>query len=406
MASNPQAQGGVPLTIVGFDFRVAGARWRSRLVSKLDDDDALGRQLMNAGLAQGLAVLQTCNRNEWIASAERPEWCGEILRAQLIRRLREKSPETNVPAPYVLCGEEAARHVLRMSAGLESFVVGERQIAGQLSCALGVALKQQRSDAILKGLASFAGRAAREAARFPVGEPGLRGVHDLAIRYLTQRHDPQSPWQVLVLGYGDIGRRVVDGLRARTVWQVKVVNRSLRPNAKEELRPLAALPELLAESDALIIASGAASPLFGREHILPRSPARPLVVIDIGIPIQSTPETAQVPEVLRLDLDGLQGAVTGGERDTPAFRALDAALGELLAEFVRFCREREVVTILRTTQSMHEEMVRERIPQAIAEELPELSLEQRERLAFRLRGLLRDYTNAVIDSIHQTAETK
>lgn len=391
----------VPLVVVGYDFRVAGAQWRARLVHGPEEDDRLAEKLLAAGMARGLVVLGTCNRQEWLAASDNPPWCAEALRAYVMRRLREASGVKEVPEPYVYTSEAAVRHVLQTAAGLESFVLGERQIAGQLQCAFRVAQKRDHSDVILHGLAHAAGRVAKEAARAGLGSPDLRGVHDLALRHLMRDLPSEAACTLVVLGYGDIGKRVVDSARARTRWQVRIVNRTHRPG--KEVLPLEALPALLAEADALIVATGAPTPVLTRERIPPRG-ERVLPIVDIGIPAQGEAELAERSDLRYLDLDGLQRAEGCVDQRQTEGEALRPLIEGQLAEYVRFCRERAVVPVLHTAQTQHERMIRERIPRLLEEELPDVPPEQRERLAFRLRGLVRDYTNAMIDAIHQQAE--
>ena len=78
----------VPLVVAGCDFRVASATWRNRLLLDGDQRAELTRALGEACDAQGLVVLETCNRVEWIVASKSPRWAGELLRAQMVDRSR------------------------------------------------------------------------------------------------------------------------------------------------------------------------------------------------------------------------------------------------------------------------------------------------------------------------------
>ncbi len=402
MATNGQIN--IPLAVVGYDFRRASAGWRARLILKTDEQEELARRLDQGGMLNGLAVLNTCNRNEWIASTETPDWTAQILRAQMIRILQERSGQEKVPEPYTFVGSAAARHLLHVTAGLESFVIGERQIATQVHCAFNVARQFKRSSVILNGLGSVCGRATRDTKHIQLADLSLRGVHDAAVRYLSQKLDPQSSAAVLIVGYGAIGRQVAQSLRVRTKWALTVANRSINPLARDAIEPLDRLPELLARADAVVVCSGAFEPLITPAMIAARPSDHPLEVVDLGIPLQVESAVGKLDGVTLTDLDRLQSTIWLKARDIEKVRQVEDILDGLLNEFERFCRERDLVTVLQAAQDQHERTIHDIIPAVIAEELPNLTEEQRRRLTFRLRGAVRDYTNAIFDSIHQTSE--
>jgi glutamyl-tRNA reductase len=394
----------LPLVVVGYDFRRASTRWRSKLVMKMDEQDDLAQQLIKGEMANGLSVLSTCNRMELIASSTTPDWAGQLLRARLLKRLKDATGQSRVPEPYVLVGRDAVRHLLRVAAGLESFVIGERQIASQLNCSMQTARKRGYSSVILNGLATACGRAARESTSLPISDQMVRGVHDASVRLLEKSFQAQdADRRVLVVGAGDIGRRVAQSVQARTRWQVTVVNRTVQPLAKPPVLPLSQLPELLATHDMMVVCTGAFQPLIGPEHLGAVDPERGLAIVDIGIPTQVDTAVRQIQGVTLTDLDGLEHAGVIDRIDTGALKRLDDQITEMTDEFARFCRERDMVTVLKTTQNQHERYVQEIIPTFINSELPDLTDEQRSRVAFKLNGLIREYTNSIFHSIHKTS---
>ncbi len=393
----------IPLAVIGYDFRIAGAGMRSRLVTKPDQADELHRRLEDSGIARGLVVLDTCNRNEWIVSSSTPQWAAQILKAQFIRRLKKDDGEGKIPDPYVFTGIAAVEHLLRVVSGIESFVIGERQIATQLNCAFNIAKQRQRSSVILNGLSPLLGRVAREAAQTQLGDTTLRGVHDAAVRFLTERHDPKQPYSVVVVGTGAIGRQVNQSLKARTNWQTERVNRTITFLQRDKVQPLERLPELLQQADAAILCTSSEKPLLGARHILPRE-GRELTIVDIGIPVQSETALSELDKLVRVDLDTLQDLLVIPAGNSEGMRHMRRVIREAMREFTRFCRERNLVKVLETTQNQHERYIKEVIPQLLDTELPQLSQEDRNRLAFRLRGLIREYTNSIFNSIHEITE--
>jgi len=394
----------LPLVVVGYDFRRASTKWRSHLVLKMSEQNDLANQLEDAGMATGLIVLSTCNRNELIVSTGTPNWTGEILRARLMQRLKTKTGQSRVPEPYVLTGETAVRHMVRVASGLESFVLGERQIASQLNCAVNTAQKMKHSSVILNGLGTSCGKASREAVRVRFGEGGIRGVHDAAVRYLESHYDPAKQHTVLVVGTGAIGKQAIQSLHVRTKWNVIPVNRTDMIIGANTTQSIKKLPELLEKADMLIACTGAFEPtitpnLFGNSQ-----PETPVICIDLGIPNQIDNSVDELAVATVVNLDGLQEAGVVNSVDETSLNQLNVSIDEIVTEFAQFCRERDLVTVLNATQTQHEHYVHQVIPEFIETELPELSDENKARVAFKLRGLVREYTNTIFDSIHKTTQ--
>lgn len=397
-----------PLVVVGYDFRHASASWRSKIVLCAEEENELSEKLEDAGVAGGLVVLNTCNRNEWIASTSTPDWTGQLMRARMMTILKKKTGQNEVPEPYVYHGEEAVRHILRTASGLESFVVGERQIAGQISKAFQKAQEDKRSSVILNGLQPILGRAAREALKLGVGDGNVRGVHDAAVRYLMSRHPADKPLSLLVLGFGVIGRLLAQSVNARTPWRVTPLNRTIPQRNKNAIQPLSALPKLIEKADMIAVCTGAFSPVLKAEQITPRTKENPLTIVDIGIPVQTELAVGDIEGVRFLSLDELQETDVVKMESGEKLEKMEAIIDEYTVEFIRFCNERELVKVLQTTQSLHERYVHEVIPGMIEEEFPMLGENERARLAFRLRGMIREYTNNIFNSIHEVSsgETK
>ncbi len=379
----------LPLALVGCDFRVASSRWRSRLALGPDEARALRAALWRNEAADGFALLETCNRSEWLVSGKHNRWAAELLRGRMLQRLRAAgAPEL---CPYVLVGEEAARHIMRVAIGRESLVLGERQIAGQLFRALEDARREGSSSRILNGLSAVCGRLVRRAIGEGLIASSARGVHSLALDFLRERR-PRG--RVAVVGLGAIGKRVLGLLEADPGYRPVALNRSPHPGA----RPLTELRATLATADACIVCTGARAPLVQAAHIAPRK--APLLLIDIGIPAQSA---AELPGVERADLDTLsafhQGHDAAAEADEEEVAA--ALVRRAVADFAAFCREPTFAQLLDALQKRQRELVRERVPALCAGPLEELPEAQRSRLEGDLRRIVLELTGEVFRTVKE-----
>ncbi len=388
----------LPLAVVGCDFRVASSRWRSRLVLTREEATELWQSLRRVEAAEGFADLNTCNRTEWVVSTEQAGWAVELLRAFMKQRVGlDEAPWFE---PYAYVGARAAEHMLRVAVGLESLVVGERQIAGQLYDALEEARMRGTSSRILNGLGVVSGRLVRAAVRRGCLNGTGGGVHGLAVRYLSHHMAGRGPLRVLVVGLGNIGRQVAALLESQPTMQPVLCNRSVPPERAGQVHALSALPALLREVDAAIICTGAPTLVLPASELPTRDPARPLLVVDIGIPEQVAREGA--PEhVTVAGLDELTAFHLGarGAEVTPACEC-EREVDFSLREFRSFCAEPVFAEILDTVHKRHGHLVREDLPAALAD-LPD---ETRARVVDELRGCIRGYTSEVLKTIRSQSE--
>ena len=386
-----------PVGVVGCDFRAASSRWRSALVRSREERIRMAGDLAKSGMVTGMAFLDTCNRNEILYAAERPPWTGEIIKAQMMKRWHQMDGQA--PRPYVIVGNDAARHVLRVAAGLESFVVGERQITTQLNRALERSRKEGMSSVHLNGLGAVAARVARDVRRrAPLGNV-VRGVHEVAARYMMRHVKP--PATVIVIGTGEIGRRVIGAIKAMPRFKLYSMNRTVLRGGGRVL-PLTELPHTRA--DVIVACTAALSPIVTKANLPPgrRAPTHPLLLVDLGIPAQIDRRVAEMPAVVRVDLDDL---LAEERLDPIAAERLDAAAGlieEGIYEYAQFCQRRRFVSLLDATRKRHEEFISKRVPDLLDQVLPDADRETRGQVEYHLRGLIRQYTNSIFRSINDS----
>lgn len=402
----------VPLSVIGYDFSRASARWRSALPMSKTEKQELYANLKANKLIGGVVFLDTCNRNEIIVSSQKPDWVGELLRANLINRLKEKFPGEYIPEPFLFLGKEAARHVFRVSSGLESFVQGEQQIAGQLNTAFMEARKYNRSDTILNRLSTLAGKAARDTSSLGVFKRSIRGVHDLSVKYLLQRFPEPEKYTVSVIGYGEIGRLTIESLRYHTNWNIRIVNRTItykedndrQKNKREKIYPLDELETMLAQSEMAIVCTGASVPLITKKKLEKLS--NHILFIDLGIPSQVAKEVNELSFVETANLDVLMQTQIPHLRNENNLEKIESVISSVVFEFIHSVHAKEMAPILQSAQDTHTKYIQEIIPEVLKKEFPELDEDLRSRLLFRLRGLVRDYTNAMIKSVHTQVHKK
>ncbi|MSP91294.1 MAG: hypothetical protein EXR79_05765 [Myxococcales bacterium] len=391
----------VPLAIVGVDFRIASAQWRNVLLLEEAERARLSEALTGACQADGLVVLETCNRVEWVTAAPNPLWAADILRAQVVARWRDGDgiDAGPLPQPASWTGLDAVRHLQRVAVGLESFVQGEREIAGQLQRALTTARQSGRSASVLNALQTAVGRTVRKVQRLTLWRHAARGVHGLAVDALDSAvaAHPGRVRHVAVVGMGEIGRKTAGLLAIRAGWKVHRFNRT--PREGSGWLGLDSLHDTLARCDAVVVATGARTPVVDLRGRL-RSRTHPLVAVDLGAPAQLASGPRDPVRVLRLDdLLRTPAAMPAAEERA----AVEALIEDGVAEFLVEHRKRELAGVLRAIHDTHAHTAHERLPAVLAEALPDLTPERRRRLELAVAELLRDHARTLVREVEAAA---
>ena len=321
------------LLLVGISHRTASVDVRERV-------DFQGRGLAAAlgalgarGSTREAVVVSTCNRAEVYAACDDPV----ATRDDLVRFLGEFhgiDPTLLTPYLYDHVDLEVARHLFRVAAGLDSLMVGEPQILGQVKEAHAAASAAKAAGPLLHRLfhASFAvGKRVR--AETDLGS-GAVSVGFAAVELARKIFGKLTGRNVLVVGAGEMGKLTAIHLKSQGVQRVTIISRSLGHAAKtaEAIGSATAAPweELdteLAASDIVITATGAASPILTKAHLegvmRPRR-NQPLFIIDIAVPRDVEAAAGEIEQVFLYNIDDLQATV----RDNIAKRAAEIAGAE------------------------------------------------------------------------------
>lgn len=347
------------VVMVGLNHTTAPLELRERLAFNAPDSSALlsrwscagGGTASPTGTTEG-AILCTCNRLELYAVAHDADQ-GQVALRRLIAEARGLPEADFLPHLYQLSDAQAVRHLLRVASGLDSMILGEPQILGQVVDACEAARSIGSGGPVL--LALF--RAAIHCGKRVRTETGLAenaaSVSSMAARLVAEAFKDLAACTVLVLGAGEMGQLAVQAIRQRGQAQVIVVNRTyeraraLAEQWNGEALPFERLTEALARADVLVSCTDAPHILIHEDVIRQAQvlrAGRPLVVVDIAVPRDVAPEVCQVPGVHLYDMDGLQTWVERNldERMTHVPMAEQIIEQELLA-FQEYLSSRDVL---------------------------------------------------------------
>jgi glutamyl-tRNA reductase len=261
---------------------------------------------IRTGRIKEIALLSTCNRFELYAVTEDPEHTLIALERE-VRRLLGADGEVEL---VIRRDEEAVAHLVAVSAGLESALLGEHEILGQVRRAHVTAAEAGTAGRALDHLFEHALRHGRRIRR-ALGIAGLRrSLTELAADWIAEHVSEPDRRSAVVVGAGETASQMAQHLRDLGMGELTIVNRSLarsseladavggRPESFERL------PGLLAASDLIILATSAPEPLLSEAdvHRALRGRDRKLVVVDLGLSANAEPGVSRHPSVATLTL--------------------------------------------------------------------------------------------------------
>jgi len=348
--------------------------------------DLLGREFVSEAV-----ILSTCHRVEAYVVAERYHGAAGDVR-NFLSELAYVAPEEFTDHLYTYTDETAAAHLFCVSAGLDSLVVGESQILGQVRDAwerarvegaagprlsglfrhaLEVGKRARTDTSIGRGITSLAHAAVAMAAeRLSTSDPGPSGAASGVAPGAgsVPGRGPAGPLadrRVVVLGAGEMGEGMVSALTG--VGDLVVVNRTWDKAAALAERvggravPFDELPEVLAEADLLLSSTGAPGVVVEEADLASvqaRRPDRPLLVIDLGMPRNVDPAVGDLPGVTLLDLADLRAFVDAGlDKRRQEVVKVRGLVADELARYTADLAAREVVPTV-TALRHHGEAVR------------------------------------------------
>jgi glutamyl-tRNA reductase len=334
-----------------------------------------------------VALLSTCNRTElYCAASGVGQHHNALLHAtgDWLASVGNVSREELMRHTYLLEGGQAARHAFRVASGLDSMVLGEPQILGQMKQAvreadtagtLGTTLHQlfQRSFAVAKEV-----RTSTE-----IGAHSI-SMAAAAVRLAGQLFEDLGRTRILFVGAGEMIELTATHFAARNPRAMAVANRTLERGEKlathlgAQAMRLADLPERLHEFDIVVSCTASSVPIIGLgavERALKARKRRPIFMVDLAVPRDIEPEVARLDDIYLYTVDDLSAAVqTAGEKRQAAVAQAEAIIETGVQGFVHWLDQRSTVPLIQALQAQadswrHTELARARKLLAKGEDL-------------------------------------
>ena len=272
---------------------------------------ALHAELAAAGVRE-LAVLSTCNRVEFYGIAESP---AHVARVEAAFCARQKFAVAEfAPFRLSLGGLDAVQHLLEVAAGLDSQMLGETEIFGQVKAAYAAAQARGATGAVLNRIFQKTFQAAKHVRTHTAITTGQVSVANVAVDLALNIFGDLAETHILLLGAGDIGEKTAKAFQSRGAATLTVASRRLE-RAMELATQLgaSALPfgqheARLAEFDVVVGSTSAPETVVSAAAVsaaMRRRPARPLFFIDLALPRDIAPAVAEIQNVFLYNLDDL-----------------------------------------------------------------------------------------------------
>jgi glutamyl-tRNA reductase len=349
------------LVLVGLNHKTAPVEVRERVSFSPEQVPGLLGELRAVPALQECAVLSTCNRTEFYAVTQQD---AAQTFSDLTAFLQSQSRAESLPLGshlYRSEGSLAINHLFAVSSGLDSLVLGENQILGQVRRAYVQAQEARFTGPVLERLFPWALRVGKKARAETGIARGASSVSAAAVDLAQNIFGDMAGRKVLLLGAGKMSTKALKLLARTGVKEVQVVNRTFEKAAELAQQcggvavPFEALDDSLTQVDILISSTGAPHYIVTRERmaeIMRRRRGRPLFLVDIAMPRDFDPACGKVDNVFLYNIDDLQAVVDKNLARRHA--ETQAVLGMIETATLDFCRyldSRQASTAIVTLRS-------------------------------------------------------
>jgi glutamyl-tRNA reductase len=310
------------LIVIGCSYKTTPVEVRERLAFK-DEQLPRAHTELCAGFDCESVILSTCNRVELyvggvlgaLTQPRSPESLDAECIAEFFADFHNLPVASVRPHLYVHRQEEAVRHLFRVAASLDSMIVGEGQIAGQVKKAYECAIRDDSVGPLLHALFRHARRVAKRVRTETGISHGHVSVSSAAVDYVKQVFDHFGDKTILVIGAGKMGELTLKHLRQLKPRRIWVTNRSVEKaesvarGCGGEAMPWDKLDDLLARADIVLSTTGAPEPIVTRKRYEPIAARRgggPLVVLDIAVPRDFDPSIHDGDRTCLFNIDDLK----------------------------------------------------------------------------------------------------
>jgi glutamyl-tRNA reductase len=399
------------LLLTGLNHRTAPVEVREKIAfAEHSLPEALASLRKSPGLIEGM-ILSTCNRVEIAATVDDDADAGQAVET-FIAESRSVERAWVVPYLYRFDGSDAIRHLFRVASSLDSMVVGEPQILGQLKNAYALAKEHGALSGFLDLVMTRAFNVAKRVrSETDIGESAV-SVSYAAVELARDIFGSLNGKRVLVIGAGEMAESALRHLRRAGVSEILIANRTreraqlLADEFNGRVIDYETLTDALPEVDILLASSGAPHYIVTREQmkgVISRRKNRPMFLIDIAVPRNIEPEVNDLANVFLYDIDDLDKTVKTnieGRKET-AIEA-EEIIREEVERMMQRLKTREVAPTIVSLQEQLESVRAHEIDR-MRSRLGPMTPQQEEAIEAITRGIINKIAHGPITELRRSA---
>ena len=401
------------LALAGINHRTAPVQLREKLAFRTEDFPAALLQAQSRGAKEAL-ILSTCNRVEITASLDDNIPAERLLEGLVFGR-EELSPELLRPHIYLFEDAAAIRHLFRVASSLDSMIVGEPQILGQLKQAYGIARDGGAIGTVLEAVLSRAFNVAKRIrSETEIGQNAV-SVSYAAVELAREIFGSLNKKRVLIIGAGKMSESAARHLLRAGISEILITNRT-KQRAEEMAQlfrgcvvPYEQFPQRLPDADIIISSSGAPGYVLTRDLVRTAIEARrnqPMFLIDIAVPRNVDPAVNDLEHAFLYDMDDLQRL---SERNLQTRREIAEHAENIVAEEVARLqarlRERDVAPTIVSLQEQLE-VLRRDVLDRYRPRMGALSSNQEDLLEALTRSIINKVAHGPISELRRQAASQ
>lgn len=354
----------------GINHQTAPLAVREQIAFNVETLDSALRDLVDNGAAKEATILSTCNRTEIYCSTSTPTQAVDWLASY------HHLPADEIePYIYRLPQEEAIKHAFRVASGLDSMVLGEPQILGQMKQAVRQAEQAGTLGFLLHKLFQRTFSVAKDVRTQTEIGANLVSMAAAAVKLAERIYPSISEQSVLFIGAGEMIELNAVHFAARNPKHITVANRTLERAQVLARRinghaiTLNELPEQLAQHDIIVTCTASSLPILGKgmvERALKVRKHRPLFIVDLAVPRDVEKEVAELSDVFLYTVDDLSDVVRDGlDARQGAVKEAEVIIDSGVNEFIHWMQSREMVPTIRALRDHAERQRRAEMEKAL-----------------------------------------
>jgi glutamyl-tRNA reductase len=385
------------LVLVGLNHRTAKLDFRQRAsfdASQLPE--GLRRLSACPGILESM-IISTCNRVEILSNVDQASDGIAAIEAFLSEYSRISLPQLQ-PMLYRYTGNQAVRHLFRVASSLDSMILGEPQILGQVKSCYSTAVDTHTVGSHLNSLLQGAFRTAKRVrSETSIGEYSV-SVSSAAVELVRKIFGDLQKKSILIVGAGKMGENTIRHLASLGAKAIYLTNRS--PEAAKDLAcrfhgiavPFAELHQWISRSDVVITSTGASEMLIDHptvQHIMHERKNAPIAFIDISVPRNVDPQVGTIDNVFCYDIDDLQAVVEANLHERiSAAAAAEKIVDQEVQSFGAKLKSLDIAPVVVQIQDRIEEICRMELQRYLKKTAPQepKQIQELELMASRIAG--------------------